>query len=153
MGRGARSTHIRVERKLLKSPAWFALTGAATQVLMLFLLRRQMEQVGPKGKAEWTIRNNGEIVFTYSEAEKKYGITRARFSRAIKDLVRVGFIDVYERGTSWEHKPSYYSISNRWRKYGKPDFQKAEIEKRGTIAGFDKHPENIRTLQKRTSPK
>ena len=46
------------------------LTKTAVIVLLLFLKKRQLKDMGRQGKVRWVIVNNGEIVFPYCEAKK-----------------------------------------------------------------------------------
>ena len=63
---------IVVEREMLKSKAFRTLPAKAIVILFDFLMRRKV-----KGGR---ILNNGEIVYPFSEAEKK-GIPQATFNR------------------------------------------------------------------------
>ena len=77
-----------------------------------------------KGRSnDWIIENNGEIVFTYAEAEKQ-GIGRREFRNAIDQLVDKGFLDITHQG-SGGHKgdTSKYALSERWKDYGTKEFQ------------------------------
>ena len=74
------------------------------------------------------IRNNGKIFFTYSEAAEN-GILASTFSRSIKKLVELGFIDIAEPGNSLVQTPSKYSISDRWKKWGTSDFEAVKKER------------------------
>jgi hypothetical protein len=91
-------SNIVIDANLVTSKAFLRLTGAAPQVCLLFLRRRKMVKLGRKGKEKWVISNDGEIVFPYAEAEKKFGITRPRFQRALDQLVEHGFIDIAHPG-------------------------------------------------------
>ncbi|MBU1133110.1 hypothetical protein KKG08_02470, partial [Patescibacteria group bacterium] len=58
-------------RVLFKSKAYISLTGKSTQIYGILLTKMQVENLnrGKKGKRKiWIIKNNGEIVFTYKEA-------------------------------------------------------------------------------------
>jgi hypothetical protein len=56
-----------------------------------------MVQDGRKGR--WGIANNGEIIFTYAEAQKKFGMFRSTFCRSTSQLVEFGF-----RKDNWEEQ-------------------------------------------------
>jgi hypothetical protein len=118
-----------VDSEVITSRAWLSLTGIAPQVYALFLLRRRMEKQGRRGHEKWVCANNGEIIFTYREAETKYQISQPRFLRAIDNLVKLGFIDISSPGKAVAKVPTKYAISERWRDYGKPSFKKAGREK------------------------
>ena len=85
------------------------------KVLLLFLYRRQWKQAGRKGK--WYTTNDGEIVFPYKEAKKRFKIPKSSFARAIDSLVEYGFIDIAHLGGGLIGDCTRYSISDRWRNY------------------------------------
>ncbi len=122
-----------------------------TQILVLFLFyeRRQMSKTGKKGKEGWTIINNGEIEFTYDEAEKKHSISRAQFSRALKKLIIVGFIDINHHGGGMLRDKTTYFISDRWKQYGKEAFIKKTLPKDTRNLGFTSENWEERTGKKR----
>ena len=114
------SNVIFFEREIVHSPAFLALTGVSAQVLFLFLARRKMGKVGSRrGKESWAITNNGEIVFPYSQAVSKFGITKPRFQRALRQLIEFGFLDINHHGGGLVKDCTTYFISDRWKKYGK----------------------------------
>ena len=76
-----------------------------------------------RGKDRLIIENNGEIVFTYSEANKKLRFNKPRFHSAIKELVEKGLIDITHSGGGYNGDKSLYAISDRWRKYDSPEFE------------------------------
>lgn len=119
---GKKITGTWAEKDWIESDAFLQLSGAAPRVYLLFLLRRQMVRVGKQGKKTWVVQNNGEIIFTWSEAKKKYGLTHARFGRALDQLVGYGFIDIEHPGGGCEGDASLYAISDRWRDYGTDKF-------------------------------
>jgi hypothetical protein len=117
-----KNQNIWVERRLIESKAFLSLSATAIKVLMIFLTKRQYERTGRRGKEQWTIRNNGEIVFAYTEAKKKYGILESSFRAAIDELRVKGFIDIAESGAVLYRSANLYSLSDRWRLYGTPDY-------------------------------
>lgn len=136
MGRGQ---NIWVERCLIQSKAFQTLTATAIKVLMIFLTKRQCERLGRRGKEQWTIKNNGEITFTYKEAENKYRISGTAFRNAIHKLVEKGFIDIAATGMGVHKVTTFYSISDRWRLYGIPDYEEPKPRLKGPInRGFQK---------------
>ena len=119
-----RSGPVYFERKLLKSKAYRALrTRTAYFVFGMFMSKRQLLKVGRPGKKQWVITNNGEIVFTYEEAETKYAISSGAFRSAIDELRDKGFIDIAESGAGLHKSANLYSISNRWRLYDTPEYR------------------------------
>ena len=121
---------------LIQSKAFLALSGIASKVLLWFMYRRQMRKVGREGKKKWTVLNNGEIYFTYSEAQKKYKLTRPRFQRAIDDLIDKGFIEINHHGGGMMKDPSTYSISQKWDNYGTDKFKVTPRNKDTRKLGF-----------------
>ncbi len=62
---------------------------------------------------------------TYPEA-RKHGLATATFWSALIQLKKVGFIDCIQPGglTCGDGKaPSIFRLSQRWKKYGTPDFE------------------------------
>ena len=127
----SKSKNIWIEREMILSPAFHKLNGRAMEVLLLFLYRRQWKQAGREGK--WYTTNNGEIVFPYKEAKKRFKIPKSSFARAIDKLMEHGFIDIAHLGGGLIGNCTRYSISGRWRKYGTDSFvqQKRPKDTRG----------------------
>ena len=90
---------IFLERDLLDSEAFTSLNGTAVQVLFRFLRKRVLNKVKVSGRRdEYTVLNNGEIQYTYAEAEKYHGISRSRFADALRVLRERGFISLTRGG-------------------------------------------------------
>lgn len=125
------SPYIYVERDVLKSKAWCSLRkGSSAIVYTHFLMKRRMEKAPAKrGKRRYFISNNGEIEFTYSEAERKLGFSKPRFRDALKELVEKGLIDVTHSGGGYDGNKSLYAVSDRWSKYDTPEFERKTFEK------------------------
>ena len=125
------SKNIWIEREMILSSAFHKLNGRAMEVLLLFLYRRQWKQASRKGK--WYTTNNGEIVFPYKEAKKRFKIPKSSFARAIDNLIEYGFIDIAHLGGGLIGDCTKYSISNRWRNYDTDRFvqKKRPKDKRG----------------------
>ena len=104
-----------IEKEMIPSPAFNKLNGRSMKVLLLFLIRRQWKQAGRKGK--WYTTNDGQIVFPYKEAKKKFKIPKSSFARAIDSLVEYGFIDIAHLGGGLIGDCTRYFISNRWKYY------------------------------------
>jgi len=129
-----RSRFVVIEKRLLRSKAYRSLrTPTAYFVLGIFWSKRQMTQVGRPGKRQWVIANNGEIEFTYPEAERKYGISGSAFRKAIDELRDKGFIDIAESGAGLYKAKNLYSISDRWPLYGTPEYEPPKPRPRGPV--------------------
>ena len=97
----------------------------------------------------WLIKNNGEIVLTYAETTKKFGIARSTFRNSISQLVKLGFIDIAHHGGGMMKDCSKYGISERWRNYGKDAFIKKSRKKDNRKLGFRKDNWEEQTGRKR----
>lgn len=129
-------------RELFFSSAWMKLSASAMKMYGIFLCKRSVTPVkGKKGK-RWAVNNNGEIQFTLSEASRLLGKSRTTVLKAKDELVRYGFIDVAHTGGCLDGDCAKYAISNRWLKYGTPDFEEIIRPKDTRVRGFLKNPEN-----------
>jgi len=103
-----------------------------------------MAKTGPKGREMWKQTNNGELVFTYAEAKREKGMPESTFMKCIDKLIAVGLMDIAHSGSGGKKgDTSLYAISERWRKYGTPDFvvkKRPKDERSGR--GFAHHPEH-----------
>jgi hypothetical protein len=136
-----------VPRKMHRNPAFQKLTANSILVLLEFLYRRQFVKVGRR--ARWLIKNNGEIIFTYTEAWNKFKMCRSTFCRSISQLVELGFIDIAHHGGGMMNDCSKYGISERWQDYGKEAFIKKSRKKDNRKLGFKKDNWEEQTGRKR----
>ena len=121
---------IYVERDILESDAYWDLTGAAPQVYMVFLMKRELSDKGfGKDKARIVV-NNGEITYTFVESWNNHKIPKSTFLRARDQLIKVGLIEIAEDGGC--HHTTKYSISNNWRNYPEQTFERS---KSGNLVG------------------
>ncbi len=116
-----------IQRGMVKSRAFLALTGKSSHVLLLFLESRKMAKNPFSGKRRepYIMVDGGEGPFTYTQARER-GISQGQFTRAISQLVAHGFLDIVYRGGGMMGDASIYKPSKRWRRFGKPDFVQAE---------------------------
>ncbi len=122
---------VYIERDILESDAYWDLTGAAPQVYMVFLMKRKLSDKGfGKDKARIVV-NNGEIIYTYLEAQNNHSIPKSNFLRARDQLIKVGFIEIAEDGGC--HHTTKYAISNNWRNYPEQTFERS---KSGNLVGM-----------------
>lgn len=118
--------NIWFEKDLLRSSAFRSLKKWSILVYLDFLRKRQMTQVKrSKRSNEWVIKNNGEIVYPYTEAERK-GIGRREFRNAIDELMEKGFLDITHQGSGGHSGDmTRYFLDDRWKNYGTPSFRPA----------------------------
>ena len=128
-------------KKLLTSISYQQLSASAIRVLNQFYLKRQLfdsktaESLKIDRDSALMVRNNKEIIFTYSEAKIKCGIkSNGAFTKAIDKLIEVGFIEMAKQGGN--HLSSKFSISDRWGKYGTPEFKvKKRLKLKNQVIG------------------
>ena len=122
-----------VERDMFLSEAFWALTGAAPQLLILFLSKRKREYIkGHKGKKNYTWTNLNNITMTYKELEnlwyhphKTYlpgeakGLTQPRITRAIDELLAKGFIEKLNPGGAYQQDKAVYGLIEKWKTWKK----------------------------------
>jgi len=106
----SKSSVIVLPLELVDSEAFQSLNGTAIRVLLHFFRKRQLSEIksGNGKRSGYVIRNNGEIVYPYSEALKQ-GMYRQRFSAALKMLMDRGFISV-ERGGGLFRESTFYRV-------------------------------------------
>ena len=122
---------IFIERDILESDAYWHLTGAAPQVYMVFLMKRILsDKAFGKDKAR-IVANNGEITYTYLEAQNNHRIPKSNFLRARDQLIKVGLIEIADDGGC--HHTTKYAISNNWRNYPEQTFERS---KSGNLVGM-----------------
>jgi len=111
-----------------------------------------MVKIGRRGKKQWDIANNGEIVFTYKEAKEKCCISTGAFRTAIDDLREKGFIDIAATGMGVYKVTTLYSISNRWKLYGTPEYEPPKPRpKKPVNRGFRPNNQYGRNCRKKIS--
>jgi len=115
------------DKNLLRSPAFRTLGKWSMLVYLDFLRKRQMEKLKSKNKSPvWIIKNNGEIVYPYVEAENK-GVGRREFRNAIDELMDKGFLDITHQGSGGRSGDmTKYLIDDRWKSYGTSSFRSAK---------------------------
>ena len=147
----AKGQNIWFPRDLINSKAFAALkTATSHKVLAIFYTKRQFERTGRKGKEQWHIKNNCEIRFTYKEAERKYSISYGAFRNAIDELRDKGFIDIAESGAGLHKAANLYSINDRWKLYGTPEYEKPKPRPKGPVnRGFQRGNQYGRLCKKR----
>ena len=126
---------IRVERSLLNSLAFKKLSGSGKYIYFQFLTKRRFMKIS----GEWVCSNHKELVFTYQDAENKHGYSSAKFTRAIDELMKYGFIDIERYGGKIKGNYSLYGLSERWQRFGNDDFREVERKKIFNGRGYTKN--------------
>ena len=143
----ASSDGMFIPKRMHRCRAFRELTASSILVLLEFLSRRQLVKLGRRDR--WITKNNGEIVLTYAETTKKFGIARSTFRNSIDQLVKLGFIDIAHHGGGMMKDSSKYGISERWRDYGREEYIKKSRKKDTRKLGFTTKNWEDRTGRKR----
>ena len=121
---------IYLESEVLASAAFAELNLNGIRVLLRFYQKRHFSsKKGRNGRRSREILNNGQIVFPYTEAEEM-GIHKSSYTRAIDTVLALGFIDIAHSGEGLYRSATLYAVSDRWRKWGTPDFVEARRPRR-----------------------
>lgn len=134
-----------VEKELLRSPAFRTLPKTAIVILMDFHMKRVMKgHTDKRGNKTMQILNNGEIEYTYSEAQKK-GINKQTFTTNRDALIEHGFIDIAHQGSGGKKgDKTLYAISDRWQQWGTDKFVKRiRLKDQRKGCGFSAVKKNI----------
>jgi hypothetical protein len=124
-----------IEREMYLSKAFWSLTGAASQLLILFLGKRKRDHIKDhKGNKSYNWINLNNITMTYKELEnlwyhplKTYlpgeakGITQPRITRAIDELLAKGFIEIVKPGGAYKQDKAVYGLIDKWKTWKKGD--------------------------------
>lgn len=132
-----------LECEAIYSQAFRCLSAKAVWVLLRFLQKRTWSYADKRRRKR--IYNNNGLVFTYDEANY-FGIKTSTFCGIIKKLVGVGFIDIEHQGGVYGKDYSRYNLSERWRRYGTPEFNEV-IKKRVLQRGLDVRSHQRRKLK------
>lgn len=126
----SRTWSIRIGFDLLHSEAYKQLEyGPALKVLNWFHEKvRFTVDKKRRGKNRYLMVQEGEISFTYEEAALR-GLTSQKFSRALKELHRFGFIDVKKPGSGLKGDFTIFTMSQRWRGFANSEYQHKEWPK------------------------
>lgn len=113
---------IFIDRGLINSAAFKKLSKTAVHVYLVFRTKCQVKKKKGHRGTSWEVTNSGSIVFTYREAQNKYGMVPSTFKRAIDSLVKYGFIYIEHSGNGCQRDASTYGMSEQWKNFGKESF-------------------------------
>lgn len=114
---------IRIGFDLLHSKAYLDLRyGPAIKVLNWFYEKVKIKVDKKKrGKNRYRIINDKDIDFTYREAMFR-GLTPQKFSKALRELHGLGFIDIEKPGSALKGDWTAFALSERWKQYKTVNF-------------------------------
>jgi hypothetical protein len=109
---------VAIPQAMLKSRAYIDLPPTARGMLPYFLWKVKIPITAPT----YYFAN---FEFPFSEAER-YGCAPRTFYRVIEALMGNGFIDPIRKGgrNGGRDTANVFRLSDRWQKYGLPDFKK-----------------------------
>ena len=123
------STVIVVEKELLRSRAYCSIKYVNSfRILFEFFCRRQFAKpTGRRDKHSKPIMvNNGELVLTYKQVMDMFSCSQTTVSRCFTELVELGFLNVEMPSCGLHRQPTKWRLSDRWKRYGEPDFECVE---------------------------
>jgi len=103
---------VRIFHELIDSKAWKELSCYARTVYIEIYRK-------------YNGSNNGNLSYTYREGIKI--MTRNRFSKALKELVNNGLIDIIRSGGLYR-KNNIFGLSDRWKSYGQENFKPGKLK-------------------------
>ena len=108
---------VAITYEMIESKAFKELNSSSLKSLILCMRKVKTYDPIDRFKLQFSL--------TYPEANKQ-GLWDSAFSRGIKQLQQLGFIDcVMKGGMRFQGKAnSLYRLSQRWKRSGMPDFQK-----------------------------
>lgn len=138
---------IRISYDLLHSDAYRNLKyGPAIKVLNWFYEKIRFEVDKKKrGKDRYRMVNNGEIIFTYEEAEFR-GLNSQKFFRALRELHHFGLIDVKRPGSGLKGDHTVFVLSQRWKNFGTVNFDSRDWPKSVYTGNFGYRGKNYRKI-------
>lgn len=114
---------IRINFELLHSEAYASLNYAPAVKVLNWFYEKVKVKVNKKKRRQGRYQVlNETISFPYAEAEHR-GLNHRQFSKALKTLYRVGFIDIKKAGSRLKGDWTEYLISDRWKAFGTPKFK------------------------------
>lgn len=121
--------NVLINHEMLNSTAFrklFRGKATAAYVLLIFMQKRKWTKTGRRKKIEYV---DEPIAFSFWEAKNR-GISQSSFFRAVNALIALGFLDPEHRGGIYGKDVSTFRLSERWRKYGTPDFKVVKRDRR-----------------------
>jgi hypothetical protein len=130
---------VSIDREMMDSVAWQSLSfSAVTAYINIYY--------NLKGKTK-----KQEILCPHSTLKNK--MAKSTWRRAVIDLIEKGFIDLIEGSSGRHRQPNVYGLSERWRKFGTPQFVPGDVQRlnNGGVLGklWKNNPEKMKRAQKK----
>lgn len=122
----AQNRRLIMDKDMIRSKAFIELTGAAKQILLELYTRLTVDCLkGNKrsgGGEQYFAKNNGKLVFRYSDIHEMFGYSSDTISKALDRLVACGFIEIAELGIGAKKLSHKIALVRNWKDYGTPAF-------------------------------
>ena len=101
-----------ITREMISSKAFTSLSGNAKQILLMFMLKRDMNK-------QHICTNCNNLTMTYLELENMHGegdgLSRGGVTHAIEKLLERGFIEIVRQGGGYQQDKTVYGLTEEWR--------------------------------------
>ncbi len=119
------SPFLRITQDMMQSKAWLQLD--VYDVTVYIYLKNKFRVNNTKGTD-----NRHNLSLTYSEM--KNWMCKDRFTRSIDNLLKYGFVDLVAHKPQ-NRRPTIYSLSARWQKFGEADYEEVKRPKASRKTG------------------
>jgi len=127
--------HVRVYFSWMDSKAWKNLPAVSIVVLLELIRKRRAEN---------------RFSLSYSLLRKATGYHNKTTARALRELEKVGFIDIKEKGGLFR-RSNVYAVSDRWKQY-EPTIKPKKKRKSPWLANYKSRQKVTRTDPSREAP-
>jgi hypothetical protein len=118
-----------IEAAMFLSPAFISLgqrgtahtvSASSVLVLILFLGKREFRRMKHKGSYTWVRTDENRFTLTYKELQAR-GISQARATRSIDELLAKGFIEIIHPGGLCENDKAVYALREDFKNWRSGD--------------------------------
>lgn len=127
-------SQVRLDADIIYSKAFKEIMSSGSAITTLMRCYQKRKWDDSKNLKKKTVYLNEPFIFPYKEMKALWGIKTTTHWKNMNRLIEVGFLDLDYQG-GWYQKNertkdfSRYKLSERWRKYGTPEFKKIEKER------------------------
>ncbi|MFZ2418775.1 MAG: hypothetical protein WAW22_09725 [Smithellaceae bacterium] len=127
-------SQVRLDADIIYSKAFKEIMSSGSAITTLMRCYQKRKWDDSRGRKKKPAYLNEPFIFPYNEMKDLWGIKTTTHWKNMNRLIEVGFLDLDYQG-GWYQKNertkdfSRYKLSERWRKYGTPEFKKVEKEK------------------------
>jgi len=150
-------SQVRLDADIIYSKAFKEIMSSGSAITTLMRCYQKRKWDDSRGRKKKPAYLNEPFIFPYNEMKDLWGIRTTQHWKNMNRLIEVGFLDLDHQG-GWFQKNertkdfSRYTLSERWRKYGTPEFKKVEKE-RSLLDRFHVRENIARKALKATSQK